>query len=130
MSEEASAESVPSEGESPVLTATPGQLFIGFEIGLPTLEAICQSCSQTLREGARCTVYVYQPTDDVQWYTRGCYCEECTPAAIERPTEGTSEGLVHAVLGTIASQSQQTHRLCLTDITLHAYSPPTEGSEP
>lgn len=116
--------------ESPVLTASPEQLFLGTEIELFILEAVCRSCTLTLHEGAPCTVYVYQPADDVQWYTRGCYCEACAPATIQTPTLGTSEVLVHAILGTVASQSQQTYRLCLIDVILCAYSPPTEGGEP
>ena len=113
-----------------MLRATPEQLFTGTEIGLPALEAVCESCTQTLHEGARCTVYVYQPTKEVYWYTRRCYCEDCAPAMIHTPTLGTSEMLVHALLGTIASQPRQTYRLCLIDVRLSAYSPPTEGSEP
>ena len=130
MSEETSVEPASPEFERPVLTATPEQLFTGFEIGLPTLEAVCQSCTKTLHEGTTCTVYVYQPAEDVQWYTRWCYCEECAPATIQTPTLGTREVLVHAILGTIASQSQQTYRLCLTGVTLSTYSPSTEGCEP
>ena len=129
MSEEASTDSARSKCESPVLRAIPEQLFTGTEIGLPTLEAVCESCTQTLHEGARCTVYVYQPVEDAQWYTRRCYCDDCAPATIQTPTVGTSEGLVHASLGTIASQSRQTYRLCLTEVTLSAYSPPTERRE-
>lgn len=121
--------SVPTECES-TLTGTPEQLFTGTELGLPTLEAVCQSCNQTLHEGAPCTVYVYQSADDVQWYLRRCYCDDCAPTTIQTPTLGTSEALIHAVLGTIASQSQQTYRLCLTEIVLRAYSPPTVGSDP
>ena len=130
MSEEITADSVSPKSEKPVLTATPEQLFTGSQIGLPTLEAVCQSCTKTLYEGATCTVYVYQPAEDVQWYMRGCYCEECAPTTIQTPTLGTSEVLVHAILGTIASQSQQTYRLCLTEVTLSAYSSSTEGCEP
>ena len=128
MSEEATTWS--SVCENAKLTATPEQLFTGTELGLPTLEAICRSCKQTLHEGDSCAVYVYQPAADVQWYTRRCYCDDCVPETIRTPTLGTSEALVHAILGTIASQSQQTYRLCLTEITLRAFSPPTEGSEP
>ena len=130
MSKEASANSAPPACEGPLLTATAEQLFTGFEIGLPTLEAVCRSCFRTLQEGAPCTLYAYQPADDVQLYTRGCHCEECAPATIHTPTRGTSEALVDAILGTIASQARQTHRLCLTEVKFRSYSPPTEGHEP
>lgn len=130
MNEKVSAGSSRSESDNPLLTATPEQLFTGTEIGLPKLEAVCGTCTQTLHEGACCTVYAYQPAEKVRWYTRRCYCEDCAPAVIQTPTVGTSEVLVQAILGTIASQSRQTYRLCLTEVTLGTYSPPTEGREP
>lgn len=76
------------------------------------------------------TVYAYRCTDTPDWDVARWYCAECAPEAIETPTLGAAECVVRATLGVQSVVTEQRHRVCLTEVTVEARSPPTEGTAP
>ena len=112
------------------IQADPAQVLTGWSIGLPTNRVVCVGCGAQLGEGRAVTVYGYRVAEGSKWDLRRCYCEDCAPSVIHSPTLGVSELLARAWLGTLALPRDRTHHLCLTEVELVAYSPPSEGAEP
>lgn len=75
------------------------------------------------------TVYGARRAGNPQWDLRRWYCRLCAPTTIQTPTLGVTELLARAWLGTVALPETRTHRLCLTEVGLLAYSPPREGGK-
>lgn len=119
-----------AEADTPIVTAIPGQLFTGYQVGFSDLREVCIDCAELLREGDPLVSYASQPAETTPWEVQRCYCAGCAPDDITVPTLGTSELLMKARLGTVALPRQRTHRLCLVEVEYIAFSPPVEGSEP
>lgn len=116
-------------GSQGVRTA-PTQLLTGLTVGLPTNRVVCIGCRMQLTEGQAVTVYSYRRAECLEWNLRQCYCMDCAPTTINEPTLGVTELLARAWLGTVARPRTRTHRLCLLEIEVVAYSPPEEGARP
>jgi hypothetical protein len=112
------------------VTADPTQLLTGLVIELPPNHVVCLECGSSLREGQSITVYGARRAEHPQWDLRRWYCRSCAPTTIWTPTLGVMELLARAWLGTVALPETRTHRLCLTEVELLAYSPPREGGQP
>lgn len=119
-----------AEADTPIVTATPGQLLTGYQVGFSDLREVCIDCAELLQEGDKLVTYASQPAKTTQWETQRCYCARCAPDDIMVPTLETSELLMSARLGTVALPRQRTHRLCLIEVEYIAFSPPVEGNEP
>ena len=111
------------------LQASPRELLRGASGGISRTRIVCLGCGAILQEGRAVTVYGYRGADSETWTLRRCYCTDCAPTAIGEPTLGVSELLVRAWLGSIALPRTRTHELCLTELEVVEFSPPTEGSD-
>lgn len=116
--------------EQPCVVSTPEQVLTGSQVGLPDLSAVCACCDVSITEGQASTIYAYRPSDVPEWNPARCYCQACVPNEIPAPTNATSEVLVQAWLGVVTRPHDRSHRLCLLEVELMAFSPPTEGSDP
>ncbi len=116
--------------DQPVIQSTPAQVLAGVQVGLPDLTAVCTCCGESITEGQATSVYAYQPADEQEWYLARCYCQACAPDEIPTPTVGTSEVVVQAWLGVVSRPHDRSHRLCLLEVELVAFSPPAEGHDP
>lgn len=119
-----------TDHEQPCVMSTPMQVLAGSQVGLPDLHAVCTCCDETITEGQACTLYAYRPCDGLEWYPARCYCQACAPDAIPTPTMDMSEVLVQAWLGVVSRPHDRSHRLCLLEVELVAFSPSSEGSDP
>lgn len=117
-------------GPTREVTAAPTQLLTGQQVGLYADHVVCTGCTTQLTEGRAMTVYGYQRAESRDWDLRRCYCADCAPATIGEPTLGVTELLARAWLGTVALPRSRTHRLCLTDVDIVDFSPPSEGTKP
>lgn len=112
------------------VTADPRQLLTGLDVGLLRDRVVCVGCGTQLSEGRAVTLYGYRPSDSLRWDVRRCYCVDCAPTTISEPTLGVTELLVRAWLGSMALPRTRTHRQCLTDVEVVAFSAPQEGASP
>lgn len=119
-----------NESTQPQVTSTPTQVLTGLQVGLPSLEVICEDCGHTLQEGADLGVYAYRPAEYPQWGLCRCYCSACTPHRITTPTLGTAEAIVTAEVVVVSRPSSRDHRLCLGEVSLVAFAPPSVGADP
>jgi hypothetical protein len=110
--------------------STPEQVLTGLPLGLATLEVLCSRCGRTLEEGAEIQVYAHRPAEAPRWSLTQCYCPDCGPGVVRRPTLGTTEVLVTAQLAVVSLPAEQRHSLCLASPALSSFSPPTRGSAP
>ena len=116
--------------EEPTVTATPAQVLHGHPVGPKPDAAVCIGCGSPLRETDIVFAYAYRCADAAQWDVPRLYCHGCAPDRIKSPTLGTTELLVGGRLGSIALPTPRSPRLCLTELALRAFSPPTEGCAP
>lgn len=119
----------PEPDRPPVLT-TLLQALSGLHIGRADLRVDCTSCSRTRQEGQQIWVYAYRAADAPAWVLTRCYCRECANHRIETPTHGMSEALIEARLDVATLTHTQRHELCLSQIDVLTFSPPTEGTQP
>lgn len=119
-----------TDSELPSIVSTPQQVLTGVQIGLPDLHASCTCCGESITEGQACTVYAYRPANGQEWYPAKCYCQGCAPDKIPTPTIGTSEVVIQSWLGVVSRPHDRSHRLCLLEVELVEFSPPTEGRQP
>ncbi|TYL35937.1 hypothetical protein CV102_25005 [Natronococcus pandeyae] len=87
-------------------------------------------CGAALYEADIVFASAYRWADSTRWDVPRLVCRGCVPDRIRSPTLGTTEGLVGGRLGTIALPTPRSQQLCLTDLTMRAFCPPAEGSEP
>lgn len=111
------------------VAADPFQLLTGLVIELSPNHVVCLECTSPLTEGQSITIYGARQAGNPRWDLRRWYCTACAPTTIQTPTLGVAELLVRAWLGTTALPETRTHRLCLTEVKLLAYSPPREGGQ-
>ncbi|MDG5820193.1 hypothetical protein [Natronococcus sp. A-GB7] len=116
--------------EEPTVTATPAQVLHGHPVGPKPDAAVCIGCGSPLRETDIVFAYAYRCADAAQWDIPRLFCHGCAPGRIRSPTLGTTELLVGGRLGSIALPTPRSSRLCLTELALRAFSPPTEGCAP
>ena len=116
--------------EEPTVTATPAQVLHGHPVGPKPDAAVCIGCGAPLRETDIVFAYAYRCADAAQWDIPRLFCHGCAPDRIKSPTLGTTELLVGGRLGSIALPTPRSPRLCLTELALRAFSPPTEGCAP
>lgn len=112
-----------------MIQAEPAQVLTGWPVGLPTGHVICVGCGEQLGEGRAVHVYGYRGAERETWDLRRCYCEDCAPHMIHSPTLGVTELLAQAWIGTLAIARTRTHRLCLTDVEVVDFSPPSTGAD-
>ena len=117
------------ETETAVIAA-PEQLLAGHPVGPKPDAAICIGCGEGLHATDIAFAYAYRCADAVRWEVPRLYCLGCAPDRIRSPTLGTTEALVGGRLGTLALPTTRHHRLCLTELAIRAFSPPTEGCPP
>jgi hypothetical protein len=113
-----------------LVCAPASQVLAGHHVGAVPERAYCTGCDRVLREGVSVVCYAYRCADAGRWTVPCVYCQGCAPEAITAPTLGASEVLVTAVLASVSLPDARTHRLCLHDVTVVAWRPPTEGSQP
>ncbi|WP_394740096.1 hypothetical protein [Natronococcus roseus] len=116
--------------EEPIVTATPAQVLHGHPVGPKPDAAVCIGCGSPLRETDVVFAYAYRCADAAQWDIPRLFCHGCAPGRIRSPTLGTTEVLVGGRLGSIALPTPRSPQLCLTELALRAFSPPTEGCAP
>ncbi len=114
----------------PVVIATPEEALAGHPVGPRSNGAICIGCGETLHEADIVFAYAYRCAESAVWAVSRLYCLECAPTRIRSPTLGATEVLVGGRLGTITLPTSRTHRLCLTELALRAFSPAQEGCAP
>lgn len=119
-----------AEPTARLLCAPASQILQGHQVGVLPERVYCTGCNCVLREGQPVVCYAYQCVEADQWAVPYVYCEGCAPDAIRAPTLGASEMLVTAVLASVSLPADRTHRLCLYDVVVVVWSPPTEGSQP
>lgn len=111
-----------------LVNAPASQVLVGHHVGVVPERAYCTGCDRVLREGVSVVCYAYRCVDADRWAVPCVYCEGCAPEMINAPTLGASEALVTAVLASISLPDARTHRLCLCEPGIVAWSPPSEGS--
>ena len=117
------------DGETTVI-ATPEGVLAGHPVGPHTNGAVCIGCGKALHETDIVFAYAYRCAEAADWIVSRLYCLECAPSRVRSPTLGVTEVLVGGRLGTITLPTARSHRLCLTELALRAFSPPTEGYPP
>lgn len=121
----------PTGGDTPHQVSTAlEQVLTGLPLGLATLEVICSCCGRSLEEGTDVRVHAYRAAEVPRWSLTRCYCTECGPSSITKPTLGASEVLVAVQLAVVSNPSERRHSLCLLSPTLLSFSPLERGSAP
>jgi len=110
--------------------ATPEAVLAGHPVGPRSNGAVCIGCGEALYETDIVFAYAYRCAEAADWIVSRLYCLECAPSRVRSPTLGVTEVLVGGRLGTITLPTARSHRLCLTELALRAFSPPTEGCPP
>ena len=113
-----------------MVTATPEAVLTGHPVGPRANGAVCIGCGEALHEVDIVSAYAYRCADAADWVVSRLYCLECAPARIRSPTLGATEVLVGGRLGSITLPTARTHRLCLVELKMRTFSPPTEGCAP
>ena len=116
--------------EEPTVTATPAQVLHGHPVGPKPDAAVCIGCGSPLHETDIVFVYAYRCADAAQWEVPRLFCHGCAPGRIRSPTLGAAEVLVGGRLGSITLPTSRSARLCLAELSLRAFSGPTEGCSP
>lgn len=116
--------------DAPGVVTTPQQALSGLQVGLSNLRTVCTECGLKSVEGERVGVYAYRTAEARDWDVARCYCSGCAPERVRTPTLGAEEAIVRARLGVCSDAGAQTHRCCLIEVELVAFSPPTEGCQP
>ncbi|WP_306059973.1 hypothetical protein [Natronococcus wangiae] len=114
----------------PAVIATPIQVLQGHPVGPDLHTALCSGCGTPLHETDVVFAYAYRCADSVQWDVPRVFCHGCAPNRIRSPTLGTTEVLAGSRLGMITLPTSRSHRLCLTELEIRAFSSPTEGCPP
>ncbi|ELY63489.1 hypothetical protein C489_18796 [Natrinema versiforme JCM 10478] len=112
------------------VTATPEAVLAGHPVGPRANGAVCIGCGEALHETDIVFAYAYRCAEAADWVVSRLYCLECAPSRVRSPTLGVTEVVVGGRLGTIALPTARSHRLCLTELAVRAYSHPTEGCAP
>ena len=110
--------------------ATPEEVLAGHPIGPHANGAVCSGCGEALHETDIVFAYAYRCAEAVDWIVSRLYCRECSPDRVRSPTLGVTEVLVGARLGTITLPTARSHRLCLVELALRAFSPAENGCAP
>ena len=116
--------------DGPVVIASPDQVLTGYPVGSRVNTAVCSNCNAPLHETDIVFAYAYRCVESAQWNVPRLYCYGCAPDTIKSPTLSTTEVLVGGRLGVIKLPTSRTHRLCLTELAVRAYSYSTEGYSP
>lgn len=124
------AEGLESLEDGSAVVATPTQTLTGHPVGRQPHAAVCIGCGAILRETDIVFAYAYRCADAVQWAVPRLFCHGCAPDTIRSPTLGATEVLVGGRLGSIALPTSRRARLCLAELSLRAFSGPTEGCSP
>jgi len=111
------------------ITMTPEQAFEGHAVGVGG-KACCTDCKRTVRSGDLVGVYVYRTSDATLWDVARLSCAECRRSAIDHPTLGAAELMLHARLGVTSDSATQSSRLTLWGMDAVDYNPPKEGAQP
>ena len=119
-----------TDSTMPAVIATPVQILPGHPVGTPPHPAVCTICGTRLGETEIVLAYAYQCRGSRLWNVPRLFCWGCAPDAISTPTFETAEVLVAGRVGALSLPTSRSHRLCLTELAVRAYSPPTEGAEP
>lgn len=110
--------------------ATPEAVLAGHPVGPHANGAVCIGCGEALHEADIVFAYAYRCAEATDWIVSRLSCHGCAPSRIRSPTLGATEVLVGGRLGTIALPTARTYRLCLTELAVRTFSPPTEGCSP
>ncbi|QCS42025.1 hypothetical protein FEJ81_06510 [Natrinema versiforme] len=110
--------------------ATPEAVLAGHPVGPYANGAVFISCGEALHETDIVFAYAYRCAETTDWIVSRLYCHGCVPERVRSPTLGVTEVLVGGRLGTITLSTARSHRLCLTELAVRAFSPPTEGCPP
>jgi len=113
-----------------IVIATPEAVLAGHPVGPRTDGAVCIGCGRALHETDIVFAYAYRCADAADWIVSRLYCLECAPSRVRSPTLGVTEVLVGGRLGTITLPTARSHRLCLSELALRAFSPAQEGCPP
>lgn len=124
------AERPASLEDGSTVVATPTQTLAGHPVGRQPHAAVCIGCGATLRETDLVFAYAYRCADSRAWTVPRLFCHGCAPDTIRSPTLGATEVLVGGRLGSIALPTSRRARLCLAELSLRAFSGPTEGCSP
>ena len=124
------SEMVATLEDGPAVIAPPTQVLTGHPIGPRPDGALCSSCGAPLHETDIVFAYAYRCTESEEWSVSRLYCYDCAPTTIRSPRYEATEVIVGGRLGTIALPTSRTHRQCLTELALRAFSPPMEGRPP
>lgn len=121
--EEVGVDETPGER---LASATLVQILTGHVVGAETTTIRCMVCGDELHSGDIVFAVASRCVEKRCWVVPRLYCVGCAPATIESPTLGVTEALVGGRLGTLSLPTTQTHHLCLTELAVRGFSPPTE----
>ena len=120
-------ESATACGEERVASSTIEQILTGVVVSEGSGVVRCTSCNAVI--GATDIVFAYAArcVEQRAWRVPRLYCVGCAPASVRGPTLGVTEVILGGRLGTRSCPTARTHRSCLAELAVRAYSPPTEG---
>lgn len=119
----------PTRGSVRVVT-TPRQALTGLHIGLANLRVPCSTCDRALQAGDSIWVYAHRTADEPEWQLTRCYCEGCAAHAPVTQTLGASETFVKARLDIVTLASEDRRQLCLSNVEICKYIPPSDSDSP
>ena len=102
------------------------QILTGTAI-TPSSSVDCGGCGESLRVGDVVFGMVNRPENYERWLIKETYCWGCVPEEIEIPHLGVGEAIVGGRIGTRSNPTGRRTYLCLTELSVHSYSPPVDG---
>lgn len=87
----------------------------------------CDDCGASLGVGDVVFALASRPENHERWLIEGICCWGCVPNAIETPHLGVGEAIVGGRIGTRSDPTGRRTYSCLTELSVHSYSPPVDG---
>ena len=110
-----------------VASASIEQILTGLVLDRESGVIRCCVCDAVIGATDIVLGYAARCVEAAAWDVQRVYCFGCAPATVRSPTLGVTEAIVGGRVGTRSCPTERTHRSCLVEVTLRAYSPPTEG---